>query len=112
MKLRVLALAALVASVPLVARAQQRGSFFTVTWGPSGILGLRLGVACNALAGPAWEYRFENQTTKSLTFSYSFAGEEGSYSHTLPPHGRWTLHHVSRRFSCSSNGPLQVTASP
>lgn len=96
--------------VPVLA---QQGSFLTLSWGPSGVPGLKYHVSCSALGGPSWDYTFENVTNKPITFSYSFGAGNMSREHhvhwyTIPAHGHWTLHHVAPQYGCNTNGPLKI----
>ena len=102
---------ALITAVPALA---QQGSLVTISWGPTGVPGLKYHVSCSALSGtPSWDYMFENVTDKPIRFSYAFGARNLSHMlhvhwYTVPPHGHWTLHHVAANYACSSNGPLQV----
>ncbi|HEY9085513.1 MAG TPA: hypothetical protein VIN40_06220 [Candidatus Tyrphobacter sp.] len=100
--------AIVLASALVPAQAQEQGSLGSMSWGPTGVPGLNYTVACSGLGGPAWRYTFANRTAKPITFSYSFADARANYSHTIPPHERWTLKRVAPRFACSSNGPLRI----
>lgn len=86
----------------------QNGVFGTLSWGPTGIPGLQYTVACNAFAGPSWTYHFRNETASAIAFSYSFAGSDENYSHTVAPHGTWVLRQTAPRSSCRTEGPLRI----
>ncbi len=109
----VLALGCVLTCGGTVAALAQRASLLTLSWGPSGVPGLKYHVSCSALGGPSWNYSFENVTDKPITFSYSFGAGNVSHSHhlhsyTIPAHGRWTLRHVAAHYGCNTNGPLQI----